>query len=260
MGQMDEGVLRDDVDGTTILTLHAPSFRNACSIEMRQVLLQHLRDASESSECRSIVLTGAGGNFCSGGRIPGDGPPDPDRTRRNVGILQDIVRVLHLGSKPTIAAVEGIAYGAGLSLAVACDYVVAGEGARMCASFGRVGLMADAGIAWTLPQRIGGANARNLLLSAREVRGEEAKAMGLVDELVGKGEALATALEAGQRFAGIAPLALAAIKRVLGNANNSLDAVLAAEAVEQPRLTLSQDYAEGRAAHREKRAPAFRGL
>jgi len=256
----DEGVFRTHSDGAVILTLHAPAFRNACSVEMRKVLLAYLEEASADAACRFIVLTGSGGHFCSGGRLPVDPVPDPERTRRNVAVLQGIASILYRGPKPTVAAVEGLAFGAGLSFALACDYLVAGDSARFCASFARVGLMPDTGLAWTLPQRVGGSRARDMLLTAREVQGEEALAIGLVDALVPAGEALARALEAGARYGGIAPLAIAATKRVLGDGHGSLEAVLAAEAVEQPQLTLSHDYAEGRAAFREKRKPAFSGV
>jgi enoyl-CoA hydratase/carnithine racemase len=155
--------------------------------------------------------------------------------------------------------VEGIAFGAGFSLAAACDYVVAAESARFGASFGKVGLMADAGLCWTLPQRVGAARARDILLTCRDVNGEEALAIGLVDQLVPTGTALQHALASGERYAATAPLSLAATKRVL-DGKASLDAVLEAEASEQPQLTLSQDYAEGRAAFREKRPAIFRGF
>lgn len=251
-------ILQHEADGTVILTINAPDFRNACSVEMRIALLERLREASEMASCRAIVLTGAGGHFCSGGRLPPNQAPDPERTRRNGAYLQEIARILHVGPKPTVAAVEGIAFGAGFAMAMACDYVVAGEGARMSASFARVGLVADTGIAWTLPKRIGASRARDLLLTGREVRGSEIGSLGLADELVPQGQALEAALVASHRYRAVAPLALAATKRMLGQCN-SLEAVLAAEAQEQPELTLSQDYAEGRAAMREKRTPVFRG-
>lgn len=254
----EEGILREEGQGYVVLTISAPAFRNACSPEMRETLLEFIQAASDDRDCRFIVLTGAGSHFCSGGRVSANIQPDVERTRRNVGVLQDIARLLHRGPKPTIAAVEGSAVGAGFSLAMACDYVVAGEGVRFCASFGKVGLMADAGLVWTLPLRVGSARARDLLLTGREVRGAEASEMQLIDRLVPAGGSLAAAIEAGGRYTAIAPLSLAATKRVMGAV--SLDAVLAAEAVEQPQLTLSQDYAEGRAAFREKRVPVFRGL
>lgn len=256
----EEAILCERADGAVVLTLHAPAFRNSCSPAMREALLEQLQSASNNDSCRFIVLTGAGGHFCSGGRLSTDIKPDVERTRRNVGVLQDIARLLHRGPKPTIAAVEGAATGAGFSLAMACDYVVAGEGARFCASFVKVGLLADAGLAWTLPQRVGASRTRDLLLTGQEIRGPEAKALGIVDQLVPAGDSLKVALNSGQRYAGVAPLSVAAIKRVMGESHNSLDDVLAAEAREQPQLTLSQDYAEGRAAFREKRAPRFRGL
>lgn len=253
-----EEILQHEVDGTIVLTLNAPDFRNACSVEMRISLLDRLREASEMLSCRAIVITGAGGHFCSGGRLPPNQAPDPDRTRRNGVYLQEIARILHLGPKPTVAAVEGIAFGAGFAMAMACDYVVAGEGVRMSASFAKVGLVADTGIAWTLPRRVGASQARDLLLTGREVRGSEICTLGLVDDLVPQGQALDAALAASQRYGSVAPLALAATKRMLGQCN-SFEDVLAAEAREQPALTLSQDYAEGRAAMREKRTPVFRG-
>jgi enoyl-CoA hydratase/carnithine racemase len=227
---------------------------------MREALLENLQAVAADPACRVIVLTGSGGQFCSGGRVSPNLKPDIERTRRNVGVLQDIARLLYRGPKPTIAAVEGSAVGAGFSLAMACDHVVASEEVRFCASFGKLGLMADAGLTWTLPQRIGPARARDLLLTGREVRGTEAVALGLVDQLVPPGTCQAAAVEAGARYAGIAPLSLAATKRVMGRGHASLDEVLAAEAEEQPLLTFSQDYVEGRAAFREKRAPVFRGL
>src|SRR3546814_16239312 len=104
-------------DLVVVLTLNAPKVRNAISLDMRERLLEALRDASASPECRGIVLTGAEANFCAGGQLQQDtaaSGPDPQRTRRNIAILHDIVRILSAGPKPTVAAVEGYAYGAGL--------------------------------------------------------------------------------------------------------------------------------------------------
>jgi enoyl-CoA hydratase/carnithine racemase len=250
--------------GIVILTLSAPEQRNAVSLEMREVLLAALRKACANSECRAIVLTGAAGNFCSGGRLNSTNgapaPPDPQRTRRNIALLQDIVRLLIAGPKPTVAAVEGYAYGAGLSLAAACDCIVASETANFCASFGKIGLMADAGLMWSLPQRVGPAHARNILLTGRVVDAAEAQTIHLSNKVVRAGAALEGALEAAQALAQIAPLALASMKTVLARGPASLEEVLSAEADLQPMLTMSQDYAEGRAAFKGRRVPIFRGV
>lgn len=260
---MSEFILQRQQDGIVILTLNAPQLRNAISLEMREALLSHLRDASNDANVRAIVLTGAGGNFCSGGQLqPTDGSapqPDAQRTRRNIAILQDIVRLLSAGPKPTVAAVEGYAYGAGMSLATACDVLVAAGNARFCASFGRIGLMADAGLIWSLPQRVGPACAREIMLTGRSVDAAEAGAIGLANRVVAAGAALEAALDIAGGFTGIAPLAIASMKRVLARGPNSLEDVLHAESDAQPVLALSQDYFEGRAAFKEKRLPVFRG-
>jgi enoyl-CoA hydratase/carnithine racemase len=244
---MSDLVLRQEQGDVLVLTLNAPQTRNAISLEMREELLGHLREASNSSTVRAIVLTGAESNFCSGGQLqPANGAaalkPDAQRTRRNIAMLQDIVRILSAGPKPTIAAVEGYAYGAGMSLAAACDVLVAGESARFCASFGKIGLMADAG-----------------LLTGRVVDAAEAGEIGLANRVAPAGGALASAMEIANGFSHIAPLAIASMKRVLARGPNSLEDVLHAESDAQPILTLSQDYVEGRAAFKERRAPVFRG-
>lgn len=261
---MSEPVLRQQFGEVVQLTLNAPKLRNAISQEMREQLLVYLRDAAADSACRAIVLTGAKGNFCSGGQLQGSNGaallPDAERTRRNIGILHEIVRILSAGEKPTIAAVEGYAYGAGLSLAAACDILVAGEGAKFCASFGRIGLMADAGLAWSLPQRVGPARAREIMLTGRVVDVGEAVAIGLANRAIEAGGSLAEALVVGKAFTGIAPLAIASMKQVLTRGTSGLEEVLNAEITEQPRLAGSQDYAEGKAAFKERRAPVFRGV
>ena len=260
---MADGVMREKVGAVCVLTLDAPASRNALSTDVRTLLRGHVRDAMADDAVRVIILTGAGGNFCSGGQLqPVDAAaaaPDAERTRANMAIMQDVARLFVTGPKPCIAAVEGFAFGAGLSLASACDLVVAGEGAKFCASFGRVGLMADAGLLSTLAKRVGAGRARDILFTARTLTAAEAAEMGLVERLAPTGEALATALAIAHQIAALAPLAIAAMKRVLSDEAVTLEAVLAAEADIQPRLTYSTDYLEGRAAFREKRAPRFTG-
>lgn len=261
---MSDLVLRETVGDVVIVTLNAPQTRNAISLEMRMELLGFLEEATNSPAVRSIIVTGAADNFCSGGQLqPTNGTsapkPDAQRTRRNIAMLQDIVRILSGGPKPTIAAVEGYAYGAGLSLAAACDVLVASSTARFCASFGRIGLMADAGLIWSLPQRVGASRAREIMLTGRVVDADEAEQIGLANRQVPAGGARDAALAIAQGFSHVAPLAIASMKRVLARGPNSLEDVLHAESDAQPVLTLSQDYVEGRAAFKERRVPVFRG-
>lgn len=258
---MEDRVTRTDDAGVATLTICAAKARNAITVPMRRDLLELVRNAVADPAVRAIILTGEGGNFCAGGRLsPGESlEPDPERTRRNIAVLQDIVREIVTAGKPVIAAVEGIAYGAGLSFAVACDYVVAGEGVRFCGAFPKVGLAPDAGAAFTLVQRIGMAAARDLLLSAREVRAAEALALKLANQVVPSGEALAAAQKYAAQFTLLAPLSICAIKQMLNENAHSLESVFEAESVIQPRLTLTRDYAEGRAALKERRAPVFLG-
>jgi enoyl-CoA hydratase/carnithine racemase len=244
-----------------VLTLNAPEQRNAISSEMRVDLLDQLESVVSDETVRAIVITGAAEHFCSGGQLQtaANGfQPDVERTRRNMSVLHGIVQILSAGPKPSIAAVQGYAYGAGLSLASACDLVVAAEGARFCASFGKVGLMPDAGLMWTLAQRVGHARAREILLTGRVVDATEAAAIALADRLVPVGMALEAALKIAEDFVGMAPLAIASIKHAMSYAG-SLKEVLEFECESQPRLTLSADYVEGRVAFKERRHPVFRG-
>lgn len=258
---MEDCVLRRNEAGVAVVSLCAPQMRNSITVPMREQLLELLQNAVVDPAVRAIVLTGEGGNFCSGGRLsPGESTqPDADRTRRNISVLHEIVRTIVNAGKPVIAAAEGFSYGAGLSFVAACDYVIAGESARFCAVFPKIGLIPDAGLGWSLVQRVGMAEARDLLLTARDIRAPEARELGLVNKVAADGCALAAALEYAEQFVRVAPLAVAAIKQMLSENAHSLESVFAAELEMQPRLTFSEDYVEGRAAFKERRAPVFQG-
>jgi len=247
-----------------VLTLSAPEKRNAISVLMRQQVITALQKFIALQDCRAIILTGAAGYFCAGGDLGTPNgeisAPNPQKTLHNITLLHNIIRLIAAGPKPVIAAVEGGAYGAGLSLMAACDYVVATATARFGASFGKIGLMPDAGLLWSLPQRVGQQTAKELMLTSRNVQANEALNIGLVDRLVPEGEALTTAIEEAGKFSLIAPLAMAATKAVLVRGPQSLESILAAEAEMQPQLTLSDDYQEGRAAFTQRRQPTFRGV
>ena len=259
---MSELIASTHDSGVTTLTLNAPERFNAISLEMREQLVAALQEAFMRDDCAAIVLTGAGGNFSAGGDLKAQRPAPEAfaRTlRHKITRLQDMVRTICQSPKPVVAAVDGKALGAGLSLALACDAVVASEGAQFCAAFGKVGLLPDAGVLYTLPRRVSPARAQHLLLSARNVEAPEALAIGLVDRVVPAADLLATATAEARRLSTIAPLAFAAIKSLGTGGCATLEDAFAAELRLQPLLAMSDDNREARAAFAERRKPVFRG-
>lgn len=170
-----------------------------------------------------------------------------------------MIRQLVEGRLPVVAAVEGNAYGAGFSIAMACDHVVGDSRTTFSAAFGRVGLMPDYGLMWTLPQRIGMAAARELFLFCEPVRGEKAHQMKVIDRLVEDGGVRACALALAHRLAEAPPGSLMMTKAALARAPQSLDAMLAWEADTQTLLVGSRDFKEAASAFIEKRPPRFTG-
>ncbi len=242
-----------------LLTLNEPARRNALSLPMREALHDRLAEALADPAVRVVVITGAEGRFCAGGDLRSmagvTAPAARDRLRR----AHRLVRLILRGDKPVIAAVEGDAAGAGLSLAAACDLVIAAEDARFIAAFDKVGLLPDLGALWTVPARIGSGAARRLLLLGETFDGPTAAACGLVDRLAAPGAVLEEALAAAERLARGAPLAIAGVKALLARAPQSLDALLDSEAEAQAVLFASDDFAEGRQAFLDKRKPRFEG-
>lgn len=257
VGSQLEGVEVAHRGVVTVITLADPQRRNAISLEMRRTLARALVDAEESDSCRVVVLTGAGGNFSAGGDLA-------SMTSERAGALDrlhaigDVIRLVVHGTKPVVAAVDGFAYGAGLSLAAACDAVVASRDARFGCAFSGVGLTADAALHWSLPARIGAGRARLMIMSGRPLGAARAEAWGLVDEVV-DGPSLDAAVALAEELATRAPLSLAATKQILASPDAGLDDVLAREAAAQVSLLATADFAEGREAFFAKRRPRFRG-
>jgi 2-(1,2-epoxy-1,2-dihydrophenyl)acetyl-CoA isomerase len=260
---MTDLVLTELRDHIGILTHNDPSRRNAFTVEMRLAAAKALREFMHNDECRAIVICGAGDTFCAGGdmksAISNIEEPASVRTPRMLSMMHDLIRLIVEGSKPVIAAVDGHATGAGLSLAAACDYIVAGPTAKFCASFGRVGLVPDAGLLWSLPRRIGLVRARNLMLTAAAIDLETALRIGLADMAAAEGETISTAVDIAHNYLRVAPLAAAHIKEILSGDMLSLEEAFEAELRVQPQLTGSADYMEARSAFAEKRTPRFVG-
>lgn len=249
--------LIEERDGAVlVLTLDYPARRNAIAMPLRIAMLEALERAIDDRTIRAVVLTGAGGHFCSGGDISGMDVPDAMAGRERMRRSHALVRLMVGGKLPIVAAVEGWCVGGGLSLACACDTIVAAEDARLGAGFGKIGLMPDLGLPWTLPHRIGQARARQMFLYHTQVTAPEAERMGLVDTVVPKGHALATALEKARFLAAQAPAPIALTRQLLAE---GLDRALEDERNFQSMLFLTEDSREGRAAFLAKRTPLFKG-
>jgi enoyl-CoA hydratase/carnithine racemase len=239
-----------------VLTMDYPARRNALALPLRERMSEVLEAAQGDDAIRAIVLTGSEGVFCSGGDISGMNVTDGATGRERLRRVHRVIRLMVAGRIPIVAAVEGWCVGAGLSIACACDTIVAAEDARFGAGFGKVGLMADLGLPFTLPLRIGQGRARQVFLYHQQMTAPEAERIGLVDHVVPKGHALEAALEKARFLATQAPLPMALTKQMLAE---GLDRALEQERHYQSMLFTSADHAEGKAAFLAKREPDFKG-
>lgn len=251
-------------DGYRVITLNRPARLNAFTEAMHQALRAALDEAEADRACRALMLTGAGRGFCAGQDLA-DRLATPDGKAPVLGGAQEtyynpLVRKLRALPFPVVAAVNGIAAGAGANVALACDIVLAARSASFVQAFSKIGLIPDSGGTWTLPRLVGPARARALVLTAEPLKAEKAEEWGMIwkavddDALIGEAEALC------QRFAAAPTLGLALTKRALDAAwTNDLSAQLDLERDLQREASLSPDYAEGVRAFMEKRPPRFGG-
>lgn len=250
-------VALDGAIGT--ITLNDPAKRNAFSRQMRVELLDAFAALHADDACRAIVLTGAGGTFCSGGDISEMEVRTQATQRRRLVEATNIARLMLTGPKPVIGAVEGAAMGAGLTLASACDYFVTADNARLCFAFTRVGLLPDTAAYWVVPRRVGLAKAQELFGLARTFDGAEAWRINLANEVAPAGTVLERARAVAAEYAAMPPVALSILKGVLANGFPSLDAAIQFELVAQPLVQRSNDHTEAIAAFREKRPGTYTG-
>ena len=253
-----EAELIESRDGSLVtLTMRNHGKLNAMSIALRDALQSTFARLNDDESVRAIVLTGADGNFSAGADMGGWDEQTIAECRRRLrrgGAM--VMREMIGGDKPIIAAVEGYAYGAGLALVCAADHVIASRASRFCCAFTRVGFIPDMALMFSLPNRVGVTRAKQLIALADDIPAERAERLGLVDELVDSGTALARAQEVGRRYAEAPPIAFALMKSVFAR---GLEAMIQAEVDLQPYAWLSEDHEEGKRAFRERRRPRFKG-
>lgn len=246
-------------DGVALVTMNQPKTRNALGLELYPALLREISSLQDDRACRAIVLTGSQGCFSSGGDVNALHGSDPLGARRMMSDIHRIVRAIVSGPAPVFAAVEGAAFGAGFSLALACDFVVADSRSRFCAAFGRVGLVPDLGLLWTLPQRVGIGVAREIFMFADVIEGRQARELNLVEYFVEDGQTVPFALERARKLAERPPGTIGMTKAFLSRWPMDLDTLLAWEASQQALMLTTADYEEGKNAFLEKRQARFSG-
>ncbi len=246
-------------EGVGTLTLDNAAVRNALNRDMSAEIREVVRGIKAGDEVRALVITGAGGHFCAGGDLRSVGGPPRDNHAWRAGLqrshegLQDLLTL----DRPVISAVDGVAFGAGLGLALLADFVLATPRARFCAAFIRIGLVPDYGLFYTLPRFVGKQRAKELAMSGREVGGEEALRLGLAMELHAPERLLERAQAIAASLAQASPTALSLIKRVMASADD-LATRLELEADAQALAAGTQSHRDAVQDFLEKRPARYR--
>ena len=252
-------ILKERQDGVLVLTLNRPEKLNAITGELLDALYAALKEGEEDREVRALLLTGAGRAFSAGQDLTefGDRKPDYEAHLRR---YNRVVEALSGLEKPLVVAVNGVAAGAGMSLALWGDLRLAAVGASFTTAFVRIGLVPDSGLSFLLPRLVGLAKAQELLLLSPRLSAEEALALGLVHRVVPAEKLMEEALSWAKELAQGPTRAYALTKKLLLETYRlSLTEALALEAVLQGQAGQTQDHEEGVRAFREKRPPRFQG-
>ena len=258
-----ETLIVERKDGVATVTMNRPERKNAANGRMLRELRAVFEEIEDRGEDRVLVLTGAGGAFCSGADLSDPDGPATDPTRSGLARMRrlgDVALALHRVTKPTIAKVDGVAVGAGLSLALGCDLVVCSDRARLSMIFSKRGLALDNGASWLLPRLVGLARAKEIALFGGMWSGEEAASIGLVNRVLPLDELDPFVEEWAATLAAGPPLALSMTKTLLhASSTSSMEQAVEDEARCQALNFSTVDTVEAMAAFGEKRDPVFVG-
>ena len=267
---MSEKHLLESADnGVVTLTMNRPESLNALSPDMMAGLREAVPRLAADSECKVIVLTGAGRGFCAGGDVKGmarradaEGPaPSTEERAHNLREGMEVSRYLHEMPKPTIAMMRGPAAGAGLSLALSCDIRIASESARFTTAFAKVGFSGDYGSSYFLPKLVGAAKAKELFFTADVIEAQQALQMGIVNRVVPDDELESATRDFAEQLASGPSVAYGYMKKNLNAATSgaSIGEVFDLEAAHMTRTGQTEDHKEAARAFVEKRKPTFQG-
>lgn len=259
---MNDAVLLDVADGVATVTINRPSARNALNMAVKTRLAEIIAEIGRDPDVRAVVLTGADGTFCAGGDIVEMELNDSPRVSRArlAKLLDEVAIALAELEKPTIAAVEGHAHGAGLSLALACDIMIVSEDAQLSCAFSKLGLVPDCGALYFLPRRLPMNIVKELVFTGRRLKGAEAASLGLANQAVAPGTAAHVAGGMALDLADGATIALGLAKRLLESATStSLRELAQLEAFGQAVAYSTEDHLAAREAFKAKSPPRFTG-
>jgi enoyl-CoA hydratase/carnithine racemase len=259
---MSDVVGIESVGPVRVIAIQRPQARNALTRPVLEDIRAALDAASRDASARCVVLTGAGGHFCSGADLRQNLIDDPnlgDHLEAYLDAFHGLVRAIVRCDKPTIAMMDGGAVGFGADIAFACDLRIASDEAYAQEKFVKIGLMPDGGGTFWLPRLVGTARAMQMILLAEKVEAAELHRLGVVMKVVARAELRETTLTVARELASGPPLAFAAIKRSVYASWGSVEDALLRERTEQLKLLRSSDSMEGVAAWMQKREPRFEG-
>jgi 2-(1,2-epoxy-1,2-dihydrophenyl)acetyl-CoA isomerase len=259
----NETVLQNLDAGLLTITMNRPERRNALNPDMTLGLVAAAKRAAEDPEVRAVLLKGAGGTFCVGGDVKsmaeGRAPVSFEGRQVQLRRGMEVSRILHEMSKPVVAQLDGAAAGAGLSIALACDFRVASTSVKITTAFAKVGLSGDYGGTYFLTQMLGSAKARELYLLSPVLTAQEALALGMVTRVVSDAEVESASRELAMSLAQGPTITLGYIKRNINNAERlPLETCFDAEAFHHSRAGETADHKEAAKAFVEKRKPEFK--